>query len=90
MGFWRIPKPGTPVIQLDIDPEEIGRSYPALVGLVGDAQATLQRMNDLVKEPVARSNWIDAVQRLKSEWREEVKAAWSSGQTQPTEHRSPS
>ena len=78
---WRIPKPGTPVIQLDIDPEEIGRSYPALVGLVGDAQATLGRMNELIKEPVARSNWIEAVQRLKSEWREEVKAAWNSDQT---------
>ena len=78
---WRIPKPGTPVIQLDIDPEEIGRSYPVLVGLVGDAQATLGRMNELIKEPVARSNWIEAVQRLKSEWREEVKAAWNSDQT---------
>ena len=78
---WRIPKPGTPVIQLDIDPEEIGRSYPALVGLVGDAQATLRRMNELIKEPVARSNWIEAVQRLKSEWREEVKTAWNSDQT---------
>lgn len=78
---WRIPKPGTPVIQLDIDPEEIGRSYPALVGLVGDAQATLRRMNELVKEPVTRSNWIEAVQRLKSNWREEVKPAWNSDQT---------
>ena len=78
---WRIPKSGTPVIQLDIDPEEIGRSYPALIGLVGDAQATLQSMNELIKEPVARSNWTEAVQRLKGEWREEVKAAWSSDQT---------
>jgi acetolactate synthase I/II/III large subunit len=75
---WRIPKPGTPVIQLDIDPEEIGRSYPALVGLVGDAQATLQRMNELVKEPAARGQWIETVQRLKREWREEVGEAANS------------
>lgn len=76
---WRIPKPGTPVIQLDIDPEEIGRSYPALVGLVGDAQATLRRMNELVKEPAARGQWLETVQRLKREWREEVSEASNSG-----------
>ena len=75
---WRIPKPGTPVIQLDIDPEEIGRSYPVLVGLVGDAQATLRRMNELVKEPAARRQWVETVQQLKREWREEVREAANS------------
>jgi acetolactate synthase-1/2/3 large subunit len=75
---WRIPKPGTPVIQLDIDPEEIGRSYPVLVGLVGDAKATLQRMNAAIKEPVARSQWIQTAQRLKNDWRAEVQSAWRS------------
>ena len=34
---WRIPRPGTPVIQLDIDPAELGRSYPIQAGLRGDA-----------------------------------------------------
>jgi acetolactate synthase-1/2/3 large subunit len=37
-------KPGTKVVQLDIDPEEIGRNHPVAVGLVGDAQATLQAL----------------------------------------------
>jgi len=78
---WRIPKPGTPVIQLDIDAEEIGRSYPCVVGLVGDAQATLRRMKEIIKEPVAPSKWIEIVQRLKSDWREEVKAAANSDAT---------
>src|SRR5262249_34711404 len=40
---WQIPKPGTPVIQLDIDPDELGRSYPNTVSLQGDARVTLQK-----------------------------------------------
>jgi acetolactate synthase-1/2/3 large subunit len=75
---WKIPKTGTPVIQLDIDPEEIGRSYPALIGLVGDAKATLQRMVASIKEPYSRPQWIETVQRLKNDWRAEVKAALDS------------
>jgi acetolactate synthase-1/2/3 large subunit len=75
---WRIPKSGTPVIQLDIDPEEIGRSYPTLVGLVGDAKATLRRMVEAIKEPITRPQWIETVQRLKSDWRMEVNSALHS------------
>ena len=75
---WRIPKSGTPVIQLDIDPEEIGRSYPTLVGLVGDARATLRRMVEAIKEPITRPQWIETVQRLKSDWRVEAKTALHS------------
>lgn len=77
---WRIPKSGTPVIQLDIDPEEIGRSLRAVVGLIGDAQATLKRMNEMIKEPKARPVWIETVQRLKSGWRAGVEAARQSDQ----------
>jgi acetolactate synthase-1/2/3 large subunit len=75
---WRIPKPGTPAIQLDINPEEIGRSYPAQVGLAGDAKVTLRRMVESIKEPVSRPQWIEAVQRLKQDWREAVKSALQS------------
>jgi acetolactate synthase-1/2/3 large subunit len=33
-----------PVIQIDIDPEEIGRNHPKTLGLVGDVRATLQAL----------------------------------------------
>jgi acetolactate synthase-1/2/3 large subunit len=78
---WKIPKPGTAVIQLDIDAEEIGRSYPAMVGLVGDARATLQRMLTAIEEAVARPQWIETVQRLKADWRAEVTSASISDDT---------
>ena len=39
-----MPKPGTPVIQLDINPEELGRHYPNRVSLWGDAKLGLQSL----------------------------------------------
>jgi acetolactate synthase-1/2/3 large subunit len=41
---WQIPKIGTRVIQLDIDPRELGRNYPNVVSLCGDAKITLAAM----------------------------------------------
>jgi acetolactate synthase-1/2/3 large subunit len=75
---WRVPKPGTAVIQLDIDPEEIGRSYAAAVGLVGDAKVTLQRMIELVEKRGTKPSWIEFVQGLARDWREQVKAVLNS------------
>jgi len=37
-------QPHQKVVQLDVDPEEIGRNHPAAVGLAGDARATLERL----------------------------------------------
>ncbi len=36
--FWAVPKIGTPAIQIDIDPEALGRNYPLLAGVNGDAK----------------------------------------------------
>lgn len=37
-------KPEQQVVQIDIDPEEIGRNHAKTLGLVGDARATLERL----------------------------------------------
>lgn len=36
--------PSRALLQIDIDPSEIGKNYPATVGVVGDAKAILQEM----------------------------------------------
>jgi acetolactate synthase-1/2/3 large subunit len=36
--------PPSPLIQIDIEPQEIGKIYPVEVGLVGDAKATLREL----------------------------------------------
>jgi acetolactate synthase-1/2/3 large subunit len=38
------PKPEQQLIQLDMDPEEVGRNHKKTVGLVGDARATLAEL----------------------------------------------
>jgi acetolactate synthase I/II/III large subunit len=71
---WRIPAPGTPVIQLDVDPEQLGRNYPNTVSLHGDAKATLAAMVEAAqpKSPEAAKAWVSRVQQLVSEWRAEA------------------
>src|SRR6266581_2835813 len=41
---WQVPKPGVAAIQLDIDPEELGRNYPLKAALLGDAKVTLHKL----------------------------------------------
>jgi acetolactate synthase-1/2/3 large subunit len=69
---WQIPRPGTPVVQLDIDPAELGRSYPIQVGLQGDPQAALRKMLGAAAPGEPRSEWLARVQQLVHAWREEV------------------
>ena len=69
---WKVPRMNTPIVQLDIDPSEIGRSYPVKVGLLGDAKVTLQRLIDSVEPVSSRTDWLAWMQQRVSEWRREV------------------
>ncbi|HEY7490063.1 MAG TPA: thiamine pyrophosphate-binding protein [Candidatus Tectomicrobia bacterium] len=69
---WRIPAIGTPTIQLDIDPLELGRNYPNTVSLVGDATVTLRRLLEVVPPVAPRTAWMQRVQELVSGWRAEA------------------
>ena len=51
---WRIPAPDTEVVQIDIDPPELGRSYPNTLGLMGDPKATLAKLLVALGKPRAR------------------------------------
>jgi acetolactate synthase-1/2/3 large subunit len=68
---WTVPRPGTPVLQIDIDPAELGRSYPNVVGLCGDAKATLRL---LLAELPARgaSPWTTRAREQVTAWRTEL------------------
>jgi acetolactate synthase-1/2/3 large subunit len=75
------PPQGTTVIQLDINPAEPGRIYPARVALVGDAKLTLQRLVELATPNADTSAWLGHVQKLRDEWFASVEAACSSDAT---------
>jgi acetolactate synthase-1/2/3 large subunit len=44
--------PPTTLIQVDIDPTEIGRNYTAEIGIIGDARAALTALTALAREKV--------------------------------------
>jgi acetolactate synthase I/II/III large subunit len=69
---WRIPAIGTPVIQLDIDPLELGRNYPNTVSLLGDAKVTLHRLLEVLKPAALKAEWVQRVEDLVGGWRAEV------------------
>ena len=68
---WRLPAVGTPVIQIDIDGTELGRSYPGTYGLQGDAQRTLQRLIDVLEPTGGNADWVGQAQEHAQNWRNE-------------------
>jgi acetolactate synthase-1/2/3 large subunit len=70
---WQVPPPGTPVIQLDINPEELGRHYPNKVSIQGDARETLRQLVEAADPSTAssRRSWVEWAQTTVREWREE-------------------
>ncbi len=69
---WTVPSLDTPVIQIDIDPSELGRSYPAKATLQGDARACLRRLMEVLEPLGPRTEWVNRAQQLVAEWREGV------------------
>jgi len=75
---WQIPRPGTRVIQVDVDPSELGRNYPTEVGILGDAKTTLQRLIEATEPIEKRENWLQRIDQLKKEWVNQIKKEYNS------------
>ena len=70
---WMFPPVGTRVIQLDIDPNELGRNYPNTVSVLGDAKTTLRHMINLAPQRIdATVGWVKRTQELVAAWRNET------------------
>lgn len=73
--FWQVPAPGVSAIQIDIDPEALGRNYPLGVGVLGDARAVLTQMMECIdasKTP-RREDWLARVRYLGAQWHAEYR-----------------
>jgi acetolactate synthase-1/2/3 large subunit len=68
--FWAVPKIGTPAIQIDIEPESLGRNYPLQASVLGDARAVLTAMLRLADKTSAnkRDAWIKEITKLRTDW----------------------
>jgi acetolactate synthase-1/2/3 large subunit len=72
--FWQVPPPGTAVIQAGIEASDLGRNYPNVVSLLGDAKVVLQAM--LAQIPAAEEKlhaaWAAWAKDIVDEWRDEI------------------
>ncbi len=75
---WKVPAPGTAIVQLDVEATEIGRNYPVQVGVLGDAQVALRMMVDAARPGPARRAWLEHARDLVRRWREEMEPKASS------------
>lgn len=65
--------PPTKLIHVDIDPSELGKNYPATVGILGDARIVLRQLLEASAQEQSTSNQEPWRQRI-SIWREKWKA----------------
>ncbi|QRM35861.1 thiamine pyrophosphate-binding protein [Microvirga sp. VF16] len=81
---WTLPKSGTKLIHLDIDPEEVGRNFPTHVAMVGDVRDTLRDLlmhcaeHGLARTSPEGRRRIDG---LKEEWAAEFQPIARSSQS---------
>ena len=74
--FWAVPAIGTPAIQIDIEPEALGRNYPLQAAVLGDAKTVLAAMLASADKRSAarRAAWIKEIGALRSDWYAKYKA----------------
>lgn len=79
-NHWKLPRAEAQIIQIDIDPAELGRNFPRAIGLHGDPKACLERL--AIELPSrARAGWGRKVADYVAEWRAEAEIARSSDVT---------
>ncbi len=80
--FWAVPKIGTPAIQIDIEPESLGRNYPLQASVLGDAKAVLAAMLAKADKGSAgrRTAWVSEITSLRAEWYAKYRSLLESNQ----------
>lgn len=69
--FWQVPEFGRRTIQIDIDPEAIGRNYSPEVGIHGDARSVLAAMLSFVEAPTSPTAWSQGAAQAVADWHSE-------------------
>lgn len=70
--------PPTRLIHVDIDPSEIGRNYPAEIGIVGDAGVVMDQIREAARQDGgegnagARGRWLETIDGWRRRWEDKV------------------
>ncbi len=87
---WRFPREDASVLQVDIDPTEIGRNVPVEVGVVGDAGAVVREIHRVIDAQRGRSRppgWRADVFRRKGVWERQMLVKMTSDAVPIKPHR---
>ncbi len=71
--FWSVPPVGIPAIQIDIDPEALGRNYPLKVAIAADARVALEKLWKAAQSrpAVDRRSWVARATAEVTDWKAE-------------------
>jgi acetolactate synthase-1/2/3 large subunit len=77
---WSLPAHGTAVVHIDIEPEHLGRNYPLVAAVNGDARVTLARLAAFHDGALAHSRqpWLAEVRSICTEWRDKYERLLTS------------
>ncbi len=73
---WKLPKAGTPIIQIDLDPVEIGRNYPGTIGIQSDVKFGLEALAKAAASS-KRDEWLKHTQSIVDAWKSEMEAEFT-------------
>lgn len=77
----------TRLIQVDIDPHEIGKNYPVDIGILGDIKAVCRDMLDILdktytKRDYEKSAYFQEIQKYRKEWQDFIQS-WAKPEKEP-------
>lgn len=75
---WSVPALGTKVIQIDIEPVELGRNYPNAVSLCGDAKTAVAMLNQALAGAAKKEAWAKKARERVAAWDAEIEPLCSS------------
>jgi acetolactate synthase-1/2/3 large subunit/sulfoacetaldehyde acetyltransferase len=74
----------TRIIQVDIDPQEVGRNYPVAVGIVGDAKAVAQQLLEALGTTTrSKAGWRGEIEKLGRKRKARLLEEHSLGASEP-------
>ncbi|MDW8371151.1 MAG: thiamine pyrophosphate-dependent enzyme, partial [Geminicoccaceae bacterium] len=66
---WTVPPPGRAILQIDLDPRELGRSYPGTLGVLADPARALDALRAVLAPRPAWTAWAERVAGSVAAWR---------------------
>lgn len=78
---WTVPNSRPNIIQIDINPSELGRSYRNALGLHGDAKTIVQQLLSFLSNKKGDTDWKARILQIVKEWKDSIEPLRNSTDT---------